>query len=112
MEEILYQPGMVLKTLVNNRLNYQKHITNKGLKQKYLPKLLQQPRFHWNSRGPISLPKRFFRLGAQGLVWGRELIWPESIVSPRKKGLIIQVHWPKKLQGAWDVFFSWGVWMF
>ena len=39
----------------------------------YLPKLsiiFHQPRFPWNFRGPISLPKRYL-LGEIGKMWGR-----------------------------------------
>ena len=38
--------------------------------------IFHQARFPWNSRGPISLPKRYL-LGVPSVVWGRDFIWPD-----------------------------------
>ncbi len=37
--------------------------------------IFHQPRFPWNFRGPISLPKSYLLGGPIGRVFGRELIW-------------------------------------
>ena len=42
--------------------------------------IFQQPRFPWNFRGPISLTIHHHLGGPIGRVFGRELIWPESMM--------------------------------
>ena len=60
-------------------LSFQVHIQNNDLVSGQII-IFHQPGFLWNSRGPISLPKRYLFWGKSAGSWGRELIWPDVIL--------------------------------